>query len=397
MRNRILNEMGGATLILVALLLPQSAQAQTFNLIYTFTGGADGATPFANLLLSDGIFYGVTGGGGAYKAGTVFSVNATTHAQTVLHSFAGLDDGAAPLAGLIQDTAGNLYGVCYGGGAYLDGTVFKLSTAGTGFSLLHTFLGGPTDGSGPAGTLFMNHAGDLFGTTYTGGDTTGWGTTFEISAAGGYTTGQSFSPGGALPRAGLVLEEDNLYGTTYGGALRLFGGTIFEAGVSLALYTFSGGPDGSQPYAALIGDGAGNLYGTAATGGDGSFGNGHGVVFEYNIASGQETVLYTFTGPDGAAPAGSLVRDPVGNLFGTTLGGGASGQGTVFELNTLGTLTTLYSFTGGADGANPFAGLVLDPSGNLWGVTTAGGSGYGTVFEITGVSPCIKACDLPIL
>jgi uncharacterized repeat protein (TIGR03803 family) len=243
----------------------------------------------------------------------------------------------------------------------------------------------------------MNDAGDIFGTTYTGGDTLGWGTTFEIAADGTYTTGQSFSPGGALPRAGLVLQETNLYGTTYGGALRSFGGTIFEVGVSLALYTFTGGADGAQPYAALIGDGAGNLYGTASTGGSSSFGNGHGVIFEYNIASGVETVLHTFTGPDGLTPAGSLVRDEIGNLFGTTLSGGASGQGTVFEFNTSGNLITLYSFTGGADGANPFAGLVLDPTGNLWGVTTAGGSGYGTVFEITGVSPCVKACDPPIL
>jgi uncharacterized repeat protein (TIGR03803 family) len=386
MRNRIPNKLGGAALFLVAFWAMLPAQAQTFSAIYTFTGAGDGARPFANLLLSQGVLYGTTSRGGAHNFGTVFQVDTTTKAETVLHSFDGRDDGATPLGGLIRDSAGNLYGAAYGGGAHLFGTVYELPAAGA-FKLLHTFKGPPSEGTGPAGTLVMDDAGNLYGTTYAGGDTEGYGTVFEITAGGVYTTGQSFSPGGALPRAGLVLQNGSLYGTTFGGPARLYGGTVFQVTVTTPLYTFTGGADGSQPLAGLIGDGEGNLYGTAADGGSLSFGNGNGVVFKFNVDSGEETVLYTFTGPDGSTPAGALVRDAEGNLYGTTLLGGANGYGTVFELDTGGGLTTLYSFTGGADGASPFAGLVLDGSGNLWGVTSAGGSaadpgGYGTVFEI---------------
>jgi uncharacterized repeat protein (TIGR03803 family) len=387
MRNRIPSKAAGAALILAALAAVQPAQTQTFSVIYTFIGGTEGATPLANLLLYQGVLYGATSGGGAHNAGTVFQVDTTTMAETVLHSFkGGPSDGAAPFAGLIRDQSGNLYGASYGGGAHLFGTVFKIPEAG-GFTLMHSFKGPPSEGAGPAGTLVMDHAGNLYGTTYSGGDTEGYGTVFEITAGGDYMTGQSFSPDGALPRAGLLLVKSALYGTTFGGPARLYGGTVFEVGVTPPLYTFTGGADGSQPQASVISDGLGNLYGTASAGGTGSFGAGNGVVFEVNIATGQETVLYTFMGLDGADPAGSLVRDADGNLYGTTRLGGAFGYGTVFELDTLGNLTTLYTFTGGADGASPFAGLVLDGSGNFWGVASAGGSaaapgGFGTVFEI---------------
>ena len=138
----------------------------------------------------------------------------------------------------------------------------------------------------------------------------------------------------------------------------------------------------------LVGDGQGNLYGTTAAGGTGAFGNGYGVVFEFNIASKLLTVLHTFTGPDGGAPESALARDSQGNLYGTTTLGGTHGFGTVFELSPTGTLTTLYNFTGGADGAKPVAGVALDSNGNLWGATSSGGSavapgGYGTLFKIT--------------
>jgi uncharacterized repeat protein (TIGR03803 family) len=384
MRNRFPNPLGSAALILAGLVAMPTAFAQTFTLIHAFAGGADGASPLGNLLLNEGTLFGTTSGGGAHNAGTVFKVNTTTKAVTVLHSFAGgRTDGAAPFSGLILDAANNLYGTTFGGGAHFFGTVFKLS-AGTGLTLLHSFAGPFSEGEGPAGTLVMDHAGDIYGTTYTGGDTQGWGTVFEITAAGVYKTGQSFSPGGALPRAGLLLENGNLYGTTYGGGAHYYGGTVFQAGVATALYTFTGGPDGAQPAASLISDGEGNLYGTTSAGGNGTLGVGNGVVFKLNLTTTIETVLYTFHGPDGSAPMGALVRDSEGNLYGTTQLGGAFGYGTVFMLNTLGDLFTLHSFTGGNDGASPFAGLVLDGTGNLWGVTTNGGSsGYGTLFEIT--------------
>jgi uncharacterized repeat protein (TIGR03803 family) len=384
MSNRFPNPLGSAALILAGLVAMPTARAQTFTLIHTFAGGADGASPLGNLLLNEGTLFGTTSGGGTHNAGTVFKVNTTTHAVTVLHSFAGgRTDGAAPFSGLILDASNNLYGTTFGGGAHFFGTVFKLS-AGSGLTVLHSFAGPFSEGEGPAGTLVMDHAGDIYGTTYTGGNTQGWGTVFEITAGGAYKTGQSFSPGGALPRAGLLLENGNLYGTTYGGGAHYYGGTVFQAGVASALYTFSGGPDGAQPAASLISDGEGNLYGTTSAGGNGTLGVGNGVVFKLNLLSAIETVLYTFHGSDGSAPMGALVRDSEGNLYGTTQLGGAFGSGTVFMLNTLGDLSTLHSFTGGNDGASPFAGLVLDGTGNLWGVTTNGGSaGYGTLFEIT--------------
>ena len=156
-----------------------------------------------------------------------------------------------------------------------------------------------------------------------------------------------------------------LYGTTTGGYASfygMYGGTVFEAGVETPLYTFTGGPDGGQPMGGLIGDNQGNLYGTTVAGGDGSFGLGHGVIFKLNIASGMETVLHTFTGPDGAAPAAALAWDSQHNIYGTTTLGGANGYGTVFKLDSSGNFTTLYSFTGGSDGAP---------------------GGYGTLFVIS--------------
>jgi len=382
MQNWIPRILTGMALILGAHAAAQPAGAQTFNVIYTFTGGADGANPFANLLLNGSLLYGTTSGGGAKNAGTVFEVNTTTKAETVLHSFAGgKTDGAVPIGGLIRNATGNLYGTTSSGGAHGFGTVYKIP-AGGGFTLLHSFAGPPSEGSGPAGTLVLDDAGNIYGTTYAGGDTTGWGTVFELTSAGTYMTGQSFSPDGALPRAGLALVNGSLYGTTYGGGAHAFAGTIYEVEVTTALYTFTGGADGAQPLGAVISDGQGNLYGTTTAGGNASFGSGNGVVYSFNITSGKLTVLHTFTGADGSSPGSSLVRDTLGNLYGTTMTGGASGHGTVFELSSSGTLTTLYSFTGGADGGDPVAGLVLDSSGNLWGVASGGGSGHGTVFEI---------------
>jgi uncharacterized repeat protein (TIGR03803 family) len=383
MRILMVRMLGLGAIFMGAIVAVQPVEGQTFNTIYSFTGGADGGAPFANLLLDQGILYGTTSGGGAHTAGTVFQVDPTTHVETVLHSFAGGPaDGAAPFAGLIRDAAGDLCGTTSGGGAHFFGTAFKLS--GGVLTLLHSFRGPPTEGSGPAGSLALDDAGNFYGTTYSGGNTTGWGTVFEITAGGVYTTGQSFSPDGALPRAGLVRYNGNLYGTTYGGGAHSYGGTIYEVANSTALYTFSGGADGSQPMDSLISDGQGNLYGTASGGGNGNYGSGHGVIFKFDLTTGQETVLYTFTGPDGSTPDGSLVRDLSGNLYGTTSVGGAAGHGTVFELSTASQLTTLHSFTGGADGSSPVAGLIADAQGNLWGVTSRGGSGgYGTVFEIT--------------
>lgn len=393
MRTQISNKVGCAALALalvLALVLSAGtpAPAQTFTVLYTFTGGADGGSPFSAPILYNGSLYGTTGSGGAYANGTVYAVNFKTRHETVLHSFAGAPaDGADPLAGLVQDAHGNFYGVTYRGGARNYGTLFEITPAGA-LTLLHSFAGPPTEGYGPAGNLVFDPAGDLFGTTYVGGSQKGWGTVFEYSAGGVYKTGQSFSPDGALPRAGLYYQGGKLYGTTFGGGAHQYGGTIYQVGVQAALYTFSGGADGSQPLGSLIGDSEGNLYGTTSAGGTGNFGLGNGVIFKFNLATGQETVLHTFTGPDGSVPASRLFPDTKGNLYGTTTLGGAYGYGTVFQMDPSGNLTTLHSFTGGADGATPYAGVLVDAKGNVFGAAKAGGaatgpSGYGTLFIIT--------------
>jgi len=374
----------------LALITMPAAPAQTYMVIYTFTGGADGGTPFSAPILFNGNLWGTTNAGGANAAGTIYTVNFKNRKETVLHSFAGgPTDGAGPIAGLTQDANGNFFGVSYKGGAHNFGTVFELKLNGQ-YTIEHSFAGPPGEGLGPAGTPIFDPLGNMYGTTYQGGSTKGYGTTWEITKAGVFKTGQNFPVDGALPRAGLTLIGTSLYGTSSGGTTRQYGGAIYVAKVAAPppLYLFTGGADGSQPMGPVVGDGMGNLYGTTSGGGNGDFGNGNGVVYKFNIATGVETVLHTFTGPDGSVPMSGLSWDTQGHLYGTTLYGGAFGYGTVFKVDPAGTLTTVYSFTGGADGANPIAGVFVDNAGNIWGAASAGGSGtgnsgYGTLFIIT--------------
>jgi uncharacterized repeat protein (TIGR03803 family) len=389
--NRVRRALASWPLLAMSVTAMHPMRAQTFNLLYTFLGTPNGATPMATPLLYQGGIYGTTAGGGASSHGTVYGVNFQNRVEVVLHSFAG-PDGADPIGGLVQDAEGNFYGVAFRGGVNNYGTVFEVSPEGT-FSLLHSFVNPVSNGWGPAGTLAIDPMGNLWGTTYAGGGgiTTGrggaplaLGTVFEYTSGGVFHSLRKFNPGGALPRAGLYLENGELYGTTSGDDAAEYGGTVFQLGVPLPLYKFTGSTDGSQPMGGVIGDGEGNLYGTASTGGSGMFGLGNGVVFEVNIATGTETVLHQFEGPDGSIPAAGLARDAQGNLYGTTSLGGQFGFGTVFELNpTTGQFTTLYSFTGGGDGANPYAGVVVDEEGNVWGAASAGGAGYGTLFVIS--------------
>ena len=387
----VLDKIGRAALVSAPLLAlaftaMQTGRAQTYTVLYTFTGGPDGGTPMDTPILFNGNVYGTTEGGGAKAAGAVYELNFKSRHEVALHSFSGAD-GSGPIGGLVQGKNGNFYGAAYHGGGHNDGALFELTPAGQ-FTLLHSFAGPPTEGMGPAGTPVFDSLGDLFGTTYVGGASKGWGTVYEYTAAGVFETGQSFSPDGALPRAGLFFQAGKLYGTTCGCGYLPYGGTIYEVGVQRALYTFSGGADGSQPLASLVGDGAGNLYGTTSAGGIGSFGAGAGVIFKFNLSTSELTVLHTFSGPDGAVPAAGLAWDAQGNLYGTTTLGGAHGYGNVFKLDSSGNLTSLHDFTGGADGASPYAGVLVDSKGNVWGAAAAGGSaaapgGYGVIFIIS--------------
>jgi uncharacterized repeat protein (TIGR03803 family) len=323
---------------------------------------------------------------GGSTAGTVFELvysrdpatGQATYTEKILHSFCAVlacADGANPAAGLIMDAAGNLYGTTQNGGTYNGGTVFELVNSSGTYSLkvLYSF-GGAGDGAFPAAGLITDAAGNLYGTTQSGGAYS-YGTVFELLA-------QSISAAGA-PQATSV--EKVLY--SFGGVL---GGT---AG------------DGNYPVAGVIMDSAGNLYGTTPNGGA----YGGGTVFELIYSSGaySEKILYSFTGPvgvysgllgDGANPVGALIMDAAGSLYGTTQNGGTYGNngGTVFELIYYkGTYheVILHSFTGAdGDGLYPSAGLTMDSGGNLYGTTRNGGLygaplGFGTVFELVYSSP----------
>jgi uncharacterized repeat protein (TIGR03803 family) len=340
-------------------------------------------------------------------------VLSATATENTIHVFKGGNDGAGPYAGLISDGAGNTYGTTSGGGGGCAdggcGTVFEL-TKNKKQSVLYAFKGG-SDGSSPDGSLMLDVSGTLYGTTLTGGGTGcggyGCGTLFKLAPDGTETVLYAFqgSSDGYQPGGNVVMDQSgDLYGTTAGGgtynATCTGGcGTIFELrpdGTKITLYEFQGGNDGEGPSGDLISDSSGNLYGTTSLGGEqcnvSKF--GCGTVFKIT-PSGKETILYAFQGGiDGFEPFGGVVADGAGNLYGTTLEGGAEGCcGVVFEVPAVGgSETTLYSFRGGSDGEWPAAGVVRDSDGNLYGTTEVGGgkgckklfgNGCGTVFELT--------------
>jgi uncharacterized repeat protein (TIGR03803 family) len=355
--------------------------------LYSFTGGNDGGGPNGLVQGSDGNFHGTTQFGGTNGLGTVFQIS-TDGTLTTLYSFTGTDDGANPSGGLVQGSDGNFYGTTSGGGADGDGTVFKMSANGT-LTSLYSFTGG-NDGASPLAGLVQDSGGNFYGTTQRGGANGGHGTVFEMSADGALISLYSFSSGndGEYPYAGLVQGSDgNFYGTTeFGGTNGL--GTVFQIspkGALTTLHAFAGGNDGRYPAAGLVQGSDANFYGTTGFGD----GFGYGTVFKIS-SNGQLATLYSFTGGnDGASPSG-LVQGSDGNFYGTTQGGGAytnqygEGLGTVFEISSNGALTSLYSFTGGNDGAAPQAGLVQGGDGSFYGTTSGGGQGgAGTVFRLT--------------
>ncbi len=533
-----------------ALAITSGARAQTYSVLHTFQYFPHGASPYAPLYRdASGNLYGATSGGGQYNAGVVFKLD-STGSETVMHTFTGGTDGGSPCAGVVMDSAGNLYGAAYQGGiagAGVNqrgaGVVFKIDTAGR-YTVLYSFTGG-ADGSGPFAGVIVDAAGTLYGTTYYGGLEPGsYGVVYKLSLLGQETVLYSFKgpPDGANPYAGVTADAaGNLYGTTYngggyalgvvyklsaagqetvlfsfgstrgsgnhptggvildsagdifGGAAEIvykldpaghftaigdlgakaaglstlardqsgnfyltanqdsqgrwpngavlkldtsgtvsllyqFKGAVVSSGLSLpvgtgsgltagvildsaanlygttpfqgtagivygieaggkvkSLYDFQPYYGGTTPRSGLTLDASGNLYGTTYDGG------GHanaGAVYKLGPA-GHETVLYTFRGgsTDGANPGHNVVLDPAGNLYGVTCHGGVANQGVVYKLTPSGAESILHSFTGGADGGFP-TGLALDSAGNLYGTTAFGGVGSltglqeGVVFKL---------------
>jgi uncharacterized repeat protein (TIGR03803 family) len=380
--------------------------------LHSFTNSSsDGSGSYAGLIASGNTLYGTTVSGGSSGNGTVFKVNADGTGYTNLHSF-NYTAGANPYGTLIlsDDT---LYGTTFGGGNSGYGTVFAVNTNGTGFTNLHRFAAGSgtfpnvtnSEGAFPFGGLVLS-GNRLFGTASYGGSAS-VGTVFAINTDGtGFTNLHTFTPksgspatnsDGANPSAGLILSGNTLYGTAINGGSS-GSGTVFALNTDgsdfMTLHGFDWSTNGSNPRAIIL---SGNtLYGTASSGADPS----SGTVFALNTNGMGFTNLHIFTqapystNVGGASPFGRLVLS--GNaLYGTTLGGGSSGKGTVFAVNTDGSnFTSLYTFTGtsgslstNSDGANPRAGLLL-LGNSLFGTTERGGSsGSGTVFGLSLRSP----------
>jgi uncharacterized repeat protein (TIGR03803 family) len=392
----------GTTLITVLIsvlaVTADSAATGKYRVIHVFKGNPDGSQSRAPLVFDQkGNLYGTTVAGGADNAGTVFEMSPRSGGgwdETVLYSFkTDGKDGTAPAATLIFDKSGNLYGTTSAGGANENsGTVFELSPSGNGGwseTVLYSF--DRSGGFQPTGALVFDQAGNLYGGTAFGGDQ-GWGIVYQLTpnGNGNWTETELASFGengdGTSPDGTFVFDQaGNLYGTVFSGTEN-GGGLVFEltpngkGWTENTIYTFE---SVDEPGAGVIFDQSGNLYGTALSNG----GIGDGIVFELSPngkGAWTEKVLYSFNGTDGKSPYGGLVFDRAGNLYGTTFEGGANGYGVIFKLAPDGkggwTETVLHSFHG-TPGANPWAGLILDASGNLYGTTA--GTRKGCAFEIT--------------
>ncbi len=423
------------TLALIAVTVA-SALIATSNLhaatkeqvLHTFNGKKGGSDSYSSLISdSAGNLFGTTQRGGDLSVcdgagcGVVFKLTPSANGkwkETVLYTFSGARDGGFPSSGLSFDPAGNLYGTTELGGNMSTrlcqesgcGVVFKLTPGSDGHwhhSVLHSFNG--KDGSSPLAGVIFDEPGNLYGTTAGGGDAQGHGLVFELKST---TNGKwketvlyRFTGGtdGALPYAGVIFDKNgNLYGTTDSGGdlpdCNGFGcGLVFQLTPAAngrwkenVLHTFTGGVDGSTPFD-LVFDTAGNLYSTTNSGGK----LGNGTAFQLSPSSGggwKKTILHNFGGAkDGGGPGAGLILDPAGNLYGTTIFGGrscGSGCGIVFKLtpasNGHWSEHILYNFHGGNDGGGPSADLAIDSAGNLYGTTPLGGAhNAGVVFEVS--------------
>jgi uncharacterized repeat protein (TIGR03803 family) len=397
--------------IFIVTLFATSTFAATEKVLHNFNDNStDGYFPHAGLIFDKaGNLYGETVWGGTNNMGTVFALmpKGGVWTETVLHNFAGTD-GSFPWGTLIFDASGNLYGTTQTGGTYGYGTVFEMTPTTKGAwkeKVIYSFNGANgKDGAGPLAGVIFDGSGNLYGTSELGG-VYSFGTVFELTptAGGGWKEKilHSFNPStkdGVAPNASLIFDTaGNLYGTTLEGGVSGLG-TVFELAPKTGggwketvLHSFnSNGRDGYFPFASLIFDGSGNLYGATSVGGTKS----GGTVFELSPKTGggwKEKILYNLGYPGATDPFGQLIFDGVGNLYGTAGVNGPDKSGTVFKLTLQSSgrwaQTVLHNFNG-TDGDLPYAGVIFDGSGNLYGTTYNGGtsttckSGCGTVFVI---------------
>lgn len=396
------------TMLLVLAALSMPAQAQTFSVLHTFGPwgvSGEGISPSQGLIRDKaGNLYGTTDWGGDLTCnapngcGTVFMLD-TAGNVTVLHSFSGSPDltGSQVRVG-VRDAAGNFYGTTLFGGDFNLGTVFKLDPLGN-YTVLHSFSATP-DGALPYAGVIRDSAGNLYGTTIDGGARAcngallGCGTIFKVDAKGKETVLYRFRGGqdGWYPTSQLTRDEaGNLYGSANMGGAYNFG-TLFKldkAGKESTLYSFNG-VDGGYPYAPLIPCGTGVMCSTLGYGFGGP--DLYGQVFKLDQKTRTKTVLYTFTGgTDGGFPSSGVIRDSAGNLYGAAAIGGQFGQGVIYKLDPTGKETVLYNFTGGTDTYGVGSSdLLRDSAGNFYGALGRGGDltcdppvGCGSLFQFT--------------
>jgi len=391
-----------------------AACAQTFTTLASFDL-TDGADPEYGPLVQglDGNYFGTTYDGGVSDAGTVFQVSAEG-TLTSLYSFCtqtSCADGFLTWAGLALASNGNLFGLTFNGGAHSWGTVFTTTPLGN-LTTLHNFcsLNNCTDGGAPQTAMILGADSNFYGTAYGGKalpPAAKHGTVFKITPDGTLTTLHAFSgPDGSAPTGPMVQANNgNFYGTTAGGGAHGHG-TVFEltaADKLTTLHSFSG-PDGSGPVGPMVQASDGNFYGTTSQGGaNNNCTGGCGTVFKMT-PGGKLSTLHSFDGTDGSYVIAGLIQGTDGNLYGVTEEGGNGiacgnfGCGTIFQITTGATLTTLHNFQGPPDGSFPAATLLQATNGIFYGTSIWGGTssncgtvGCGTVFSLSmGLGPFVS-------
>ncbi len=379
--------------------------AQSYTVIYNFTGGLDGSTPYTSLTLDrNGLLYGTAFAAGQFNNGTAFRMVHQGSGWTfnAFWLFPGVYYGSGPYAPLVFGPDGALYGTTLNGGSVGEdcnfqgcGVPFKLQPtpgicrSNNCWETVLGFFGTDLGIINPSGPLAFDSSGNIYGTTRG----TGQGAVYQLIKSQGYRLEipYSFHGGsdGGYPESGVILDSSgNLYGTTAACP-----GTIFKLTAHGNRFDFStllefGGVIGECPVAGLLMTSNGNLYGATA--------NRGGTAFQGTLSGGRYTfsLMTNLGSPTGenCGPQSSLIGDSAGNFYGTTYCDGAHGLGTVFKISPAGsgwTVTNLHDFAGGDDGQYPVGGVIMDDSGNLYGTASQGGTGTactggcGVVWEIT--------------
>lgn len=302
-----------------------------------------------------------------------------------LHIFGAAPDGNYPHAAGAFDANGNMFGTTQWGGLNGAGTIWKVTKSGA-FSIVYNFAG-VADGEGLNGNVSFDAAGNMYGTAQYGG-ADNYGSVWKRTPAGAVTVLHAFTGGadGASPYGGVALDGiGNMYGTSSNGALG--SGTVWKIdsfGTFSVLHAFTGLADGANPGAGPTLDANGNLFGTCYAGASIAGAYPQGCLWKVSNA-GVFSVVHTFTGGvDGADPFASPTFDANGNMFGTTGYGGANFDGTLWKVDTNGVFSVVHTFSGTSDGSIPGSTVTFDPSGNMFGTASSGGANsFGTVWEIT--------------